>query len=123
MNILTIVILLLSFINVGGGSESIEKRNTERKNDINNIYSNLEKHYAQYGYYPTSEEFINDKLNTLPGVDLESYIDPNGKKMPQGDYSYSPSQCRAVGCDRYILKSTLESEDDSVSEYKKENLN
>lgn len=115
--------LIFGFLGNNVVSDNLETRNTERKNDINDIYVNLEKHYASFGYYPTIDEFINDKLDTLPGVDLESYIDPNGKKIPDGDYRYTPSECRAVGCDKYKLEANLESESDSNTKYAKENLN
>ncbi len=83
-------------------------QDTERKNDINSIYQKLEYHYNEYGEYPTIDELVLNSEENLPGIDQEVFIDPNGKWIQQGDYTYSPSGCTAIGCSGYELSAKLE---------------
>lgn len=81
---------------------------TERKNDINSIYQKLEEHYNEYGEYPTVDELVLNSEETLPGLDPEALIDPSDNRIQNGDYSYQPTGCTAIGCASYEISSVLE---------------
>lgn len=85
---------------------------TERKNDINSLYQKLEEHFNEYGEYPTLNELVLNPEENLPGLDPEALIDPNGNRIQQGDYMYSPTDCTAIGCAGYEISAKLE--DDSL---------
>ena len=92
---------------------------TERKNDINAIYQKLEEHYNEYGEYPTIDELVLNSEENLPGIDQEALVDPDGKRIQQGDYQYTPAGCTAIGCATYELSAILE----DGSPYSKTSLN
>ncbi len=92
---------------------------TERKNDINSIYQKLEEHYNEWGEYPTINEVVQEYDQQLPGIDPEALVDPNGKNIQEGDYTYTPADCTATGCMVYTLSAVL----DDGSEYTKLSLN
>ena len=91
------------------------------KNDINSLYSKLEEHYNENGEYPTPKELAEEYDQQLPGLDIEAYLDANGVFINEegSDYSYSPENCSAVGCEHYELSTTLQ----DGSRYTKNSLN
>ena len=91
----------------------------ERKNDINSIYQKLEEHHNEYGEYPTRDELLLNSEENLPGLDPEALVDPNGKRINNGDYAYLPDDCTAIGCGKYVLSAKL----DDGSEFTKQSLN
>ena len=94
-------------------------RDAERKNDINIIFTQLEVHYNEYGEYPTEKELSQEYDTVLPGADEESLTDPSGNFIQQGDYTYIPSICSALGCQSYELSAHLE----DGTKYTKNSLN
>jgi Tfp pilus assembly protein PilE len=96
-----------------------KSHDTERKNDINSVFQKLEEHYNEYGEYPTVNELVLNSEEILPGIDPEVLVDPNGKRIQQGDYKYSPSGCTAIGCAGYELSAMLE----DSTQYTKSSLN
>lgn len=110
------IILALVFGNVSGTQS--KAKDTERKSDINAIFTQLEVFYANNAYYP---ERIT--LTTLAGLDEEALDDPNGVTIntPGSDYSYSPEECVENNgkCTGFTVEAKLQ---DGTS-YKKESLN
>jgi len=94
-------------------------RDTERKNDINSMYQKIEEHYNDFGEYPTERELVQQHDTKLPGLDPDALIDPYGDLIQSGEYSYTPSSCTAIGCEKYILSARLE----DGSNYTKDSLN
>lgn len=84
-----------------------EKRDAQRKTDINAIYYQLESFHEVNGYYP---ETVNAK--NLKGIDPESLIDNTGKTInqPGSLYAYDPTDCSDAKCKSYSLSTALESE-------------
>ncbi len=91
-----------------------ESANKQRRTAINAMYYSLEESfYKDNKYYP---ETLTDK--TLPTMDPELLVDPNGKKIgdSESDYRYESKDCRDGKCKKYVLRSTLENEDDFIKE-------
>ena len=107
----------LGIANFSGAQTAAE--DTERKTDINAIHVKFEEHYNEYASYPNLKELTEQGADGLPGIDPEALIDPNGKKIQDGEYTYSPSGCTATGCAHYKLSALL----DDGTVYKKESLN
>lgn len=84
-----------------------EKRDAQRKTDINAIYYQLESFHEVSGYYPEAVSAQN-----LKGIDPESLIDNTGKKVNEagGLYTYRPTDCSEGKCESYKLSTELESE-------------
>jgi len=109
VSVLSLLFGVLSglFINSFSGAQT-KALDVERKNDINHIYYKLEEHFNEYGEYPTVDELVLNSEENLPGIDQEALIDPNNKRIQQGDYKYSPTDCTAIGCAKYELSTKLE---------------
>jgi type II secretory pathway pseudopilin PulG len=122
--ILSMFIFILSIFGISTlstfGSTQAKARDIERKNDINSIYQKLEEHYNENGEYPTEKELLEEYDTQLPGIDQNALLDPNGKFIQSGDYTYTPTECTAVGCKKYTLSSTLEGD---ATLYTKTSLN
>lgn len=84
-----------------------EKRDAERKTDINAMYYQLESFHEVNGFYP---ETITAK--NLKGIDPASLVDTSGKKVNEdgGLYTYTPTGCNEGKCKSYTLSTELESE-------------
>ncbi len=91
------------------------------KNDINAMYQKLEEHYNENGEYPTVKELAEEYDQQLPGIDTEALIDAGDKFINEdgGDYSYSPTNCSAVGCEHYTISALLQ----DGTTYSKQSLN
>ncbi len=89
------------------GTQS-QASDTASKTDINAIFQKLEEHYNEYGEYPTVDEVIYESEETFPGIDSEALYDINGDLINSGLYSYTPSDCTALGCKKYTLSAGLE---------------
>ncbi len=95
-------LLLSSFNNAQSSTTDLE-----RKTDINELYTQLEIHYNEYGGYPTLKEITENYDIALPGLDTEALYDPSGAFINEGTYSYVPSGCTAIDCSSYVLDATL----------------
>lgn len=96
-------------------------RDDQRKTAINAMYYGLEEiYYKQNKSYPRT---LNEE--TLPFIDPDLFVDPNGVKLGQTtitvddeeqlvqpDYSYEGTNCTEDSCKSYKLRATLEQEDD-----------
>lgn len=84
-----------------------EKRDDQRKSDINAVYYQLESFHETNGYYPQELS-----LNNLKGIDPQSLVDNNGKSINQvgSVYSYTPSGCTDAKCTGFVLTTELEKE-------------
>lgn len=96
-------------------------RDDQRKTAINAMYYGLEEiYYKQNKSYPRT---LNEE--TLPFIDPDLFVDPNGVKLGQttitvddeerlvqSDYSYEGTNCAEDSCKSYKLRATLEQEDD-----------
>lgn len=100
---------------------------TERKVDINSIYTQLEVYYTDNGAYPTAEQLDDTAWiqANLPAADPEAFIAPGNDV-----YTYDPESCSSDGCERFTLSADLEedgqglSDRDGITEdYSKESLN
>ena len=86
--------------------------NDNRRTAINAIYFSLEEgFYKNNSYYP---EIIGDE--TLPTMDAELLIDPNGVKIGESDsvYRYEPANCQDGKCQEYTLRTSLTNEEDFI---------
>jgi type II secretory pathway pseudopilin PulG len=83
---------------------------TVANSDINSIYQKLEEHYNENGEYPTVKELSEEYDQQLPGIDAEALKDADGKFINEdgSDYTYTPENCTAVGCEHYTLSATLD---------------
>lgn len=88
-------------------SERAEKRDTQRKSDINATYYQLESFHEANSYYPQT---ITAK--TLKGIDPESLLDSTGKTIDQAgsEYTYKPVGCAENKCKSYEIGTELEKE-------------
>lgn len=91
----------------------------ERKSDINSLYQKLEEHYNEDGEYPTTATLTVNYEVKLPSLDPEALIDPTGARIQEGDYTYTPTDCTALGCAHYTLTAKL----DDGTDYTKQSLN
>lgn len=92
---------------------------SERRSEINAIYSQLEAYYAENGYYPTLQNLNDDNWvkTNLRGLDLASFKDPTGSATDlvavpaKNVYSYavSPAGCQNESCTGYTLVAVLSS--------------
>jgi type II secretory pathway pseudopilin PulG len=80
-------------------------RDTVAKNDINSMYQKLEEFYNENGDYPTEKQLLEQGADLFPGIDPEALIDNNGAAIFErgGEYFYTPTECTAVGCQKYEL--------------------
>lgn len=88
-------------------STQVKATDVERKNDVNSIYQKLEEHYNEYGWYPTVEELSLYPEDSLPNLDPEALVDPDGNRLQDGGYTYLPEYCSALGCQHYKLTAEL----------------
>lgn len=113
------IIVVVLFLSVATALLLIQRENLaathrddQRKTAINAIYYTLEEvYYPKNGHYPaqiTSE--------TLPAVDPDLLVDPNGITIngPGADYHYEGSNCNNDTCQSYTLRAELEKEADFV---------
>jgi len=103
-------------------------RDTERKTDINALYSQLEAYFAQNGFYPTLDNVNNSswRAANMQGLDAQALKDPEGTATTLGktatavQYGYTASGCASAGeCTGYTLTATLS----SGTTYTKQSLN
>lgn len=90
----------------------ISSRNQERKTAINAMYYSLEEVYFKDNkHYP---ETLNSE--TLPSVDPELFKDQNGVAIGEqnSEYRYEPSGCENARCTGYMLRASLENEEDFI---------
>ena len=88
------------------------KRDENRKTAINAMYYALEESfYKEHGYYP---ETISEENITI--IDPALWTDPNGFNLGDSlsSYSYQPANCDQGHCKEYILKATLEKENEYI---------
>lgn len=87
-------------------------RDEKRKTAINAFYYALEEDfYAKNQYYP---EEISETVLTV--IDPALFTDPEGFYFNSDfcSYSYEPLNCKDGKCKEYILRASLEKEDDFV---------
>jgi len=87
-------------------------RDEQRKEAINAMYYALEEgFYATNGYYP--ETISEDNLLVM---DPQLFTDPSGINLGSAgsSYVYDPANCTDGKCKEYVLKATLEKEDEYV---------
>lgn len=103
----------------------VSARDDQRKTAINAMHYGLEEvYYKQNQNYPR----VLDE-NALPFIDPALFVDPFGVKINQtsigegenkqsvtSSYIYEGTNCVESACKSYILKATLESEDDFIKE-------
>lgn len=92
----------------------VSARDQERRTAINSMYYALEEvYFKDKEYYPQ-----NLDAETLPYVDPELFTDPNGIAIgDQGsDYRYEPSGCESNECTGYMLRASLENEEDYIKQ-------
>ena len=109
--------LLITLFFIQKSNLDAMERDEDCKTAINAMYYALEESfYKEHGYYP---ETISEE--NLPVIDPALWTDPFGFNL--GDslsvYSYQPANCDQGHCKEYILKATLEKEND----YTKSNRN
>ena len=88
------------------------ERDENRKTAINAMYYALEESfYKEHNYYPDSISETNIKV-----IDPALWTDPSGINLGDAgsSYSYEPANCKEGKCKEYILKATLEKEDDYI---------
>ena len=89
-----------------------ESNNAKKRTAINAMHYSLEEgFYKNNSYYP---ETIGDE--TLPTMDAELLIDPNGVKIGESDsvYRYEPANCQDGKCQEYTLRTSLTNEEDFI---------
>jgi type II secretory pathway pseudopilin PulG len=90
-------------------------RDEDRKTAINAMYYALEEgFYKNHGYYPS--EIGEDNITF---IDPALWTDPFGFNLgdPLSSYSYEPANCDSDNhCQEYILKTSLEKEDDYIKQ-------
>jgi type II secretory pathway pseudopilin PulG len=97
----------------------VQKQNTEamhrdeqRKEAINAMFYALEEgFYTENGYYP--EEISEENLKVM---DPQLFTDPYGINLgTEGStLSYEPANCDNGKCKEYVLRATLEKEDEYI---------
>lgn len=90
----------------------VSARDDARRTAINAMYYGLEEVYFQKNEsYPRTLT-----AETLPSVDPELFKDPSGTKIGESDsdFRYEPLNCDEDTCKSYVLRSSLEGEDDYV---------
>ena len=103
--------LLIIFF-VQKGNVDAMQRDDARKTALNAMYFALEEgYYAENSYYP---EEISEKVLTV--MDPALFTDPDGVYFGESgcDYSYEATNCKDGRCKSYILRATLEKEDDYI---------
>jgi hypothetical protein len=106
--LLLIVTGLFGSVFIGFAQAQNSARDVERKTDINAIFQKLEEHYAVNGWYPTIDELTRRPEDSVPNLDPEALVDPEGNQIQDGGYLYLPSDCTALGCQSYELSAELE---------------
>ena len=104
--------LLLVLFFVQKGNADAMSRDADRKTAINAMYYALEESfYADNGYYPEQISESNLKV-----IDPALFSDPNGLYLNTdfSSYSYEASNCKEGKCKSYVLRATLEKEDDYI---------
>lgn len=104
--------LLIALFFIQKSNLDAMERDEDRKTAINAMYYALEEgFYKEHGYYP---ETISEKNITV--IDPALWTDPYGFNLGDSlsSYSYQPANCDQGHCKEYILKSTLEKEDDYI---------
>ena len=90
----------------------VAARDEVRKTSINAMYYGLEEvYYKENGSYPRT---ISSAI--LPSVDPALLKDTNGVKIGESasEFRYEPLNCDGDACKSYVLRTTLENEDDYV---------
>lgn len=104
---------LLSFAILSLGSlspfaiASSRAQDETAKSDINAIASALEMHYTRNGEYPTEKELTREYDTALPGINTEVLFDEDRLFINKGSYTYNPTNCTALGCQKYELQAKL----------------
>ncbi|MBR3164533.1 hypothetical protein IKF15_04555 [Candidatus Saccharibacteria bacterium] len=103
-----VVLFFLQKVNV-----EAMRRDENRKTAINAMYYALEEGYfEENGYYP---EEIKDS-GALPWIDPNLFTDPIGVNLwdEGSNYSYEAANCKEGKCKEYVLKATMEKEEDFI---------
>lgn len=114
-----------------GNTSQQLSNDSERRFDVNAIHAQLEAFFAKEGFYPSATNLSDGEWITtnLPGLDIESLIDPSGDGYA---YEVSPAGCDNVttNCVSYGIYADLEDdgrgandEDGDVDDYAKLSLN
>ena len=104
--------LLLIIFFVQKSNVDAMQRDDARKTALNAMYFALEEgFYASNGYYP---ETISEKNLTV--MDPALFTDPDGIYFGDSgcSYIYEATNCKDGKCKSYILRATLEKEDDYI---------
>lgn len=148
--VVIIFIGILGFVvfNTYGDVQS-QKRNQERRGDIESLHGQLEIYHAQNDIYPlpshmTDVQWVNDNL---PGLETRALADPLsnelftiGTEPGEQIYAYEGRNCRQPdeengeeatqedaaetlsGCQSYTLTATFEGEENGETTYVKQSL-
>lgn len=90
----------------------VAARDEARKTSINAIYYGLEEvTYKENKAYPRTLT-----PETLSSIDPAHLKDTNGVSINEGEseYRYEPLNCEGDKCKSYVLRTTLENEDDYI---------
>ena len=88
------------------------ERDKDRKTAINAMFYALEESfYKENGYYPES---ISEDVLTV--IDPQLFTDPLGYNLgaSESSYYYEAANCKDGKCKEYILRATLEKEDNYI---------
>ena len=92
----------------------VAARDEMRKTSINSMYYALEEvYFKQNSSYP-----LTVNATVLPSVDPNLFKDSNGVKIGESssEFRYEPANCSTTSCKSYVLRTTLENEDDYVKQ-------
>lgn len=109
---------------IGNTFNGVQSRamDVEAQADVSAIHTQLEVFYTDNGFYPTAIQY---DVNIFPGIDAESFVNPQG-----GEYDYNPLDCTSSGCQDYSISADLEEDelgsddlDGDIKDYVKYALN
>lgn len=98
--VIVVIAILAGLVLNAFGNIQARARDTERRNDINAIHTQLELFYTDNSAYP-------DALSELTNLNAEALVAPNDGE----DYTYTPAEDGSS----YTLSADLEAEDTTFS--------
>jgi len=98
--VIVVIAILAGLVLNAFGNIQARARDTERRNDINAIHTQLELYYTDNDTYP-------DALSDLDNLNAEALVAPNDDET----YTYTPSEDNSS----YTLSAALEAEDGNFS--------